>query len=165
MRKITLVFIFGLLLLFEFGFLNINKRFKKYKKISESLLIICLLILVVLRYQKLDRHTLKTLPSILKNNQIYKLYKTIDDLFSRFQLSDSVTPSIKSNRKLSQAMKKMVAAQQKWICGYCGQVLKASFEVDHVIPLFKGGTNQRNNLLAVCRNCHGEKTLFERLNA
>ena len=37
-------------------------------------------------------------------------------------------------------------------------------EVDHKIPLYKGGNNQINNLEALCRNCHGMKTLVDRIN-
>jgi len=30
--------------------------------------------------------------------------------------------------------------------------------------LFKGGSNEINNLIALCRNCHGKKTLLENNN-
>ena len=31
-------------------------------------------------------------------------------------------------------------------------------EVDHIIPLSEGGTNDRDNLQALCRDCHQVKT-------
>lgn len=31
-------------------------------------------------------------------------------------------------------------------------------EVDHVVPLFKGGTNDESNLQPLCRPCHVDKT-------
>lgn len=31
-------------------------------------------------------------------------------------------------------------------------------EVDHIIPLSKGGTNDRDNLQALCKECHEAKT-------
>lgn len=74
--------------------------------------------------------------------------------------------SYNSNKKrnVSESKKKYVAANQSWKCGDCKQTLDATYEVDHIIPLYKGGTNETNNLMAMCRNCHGNKTLKDRLN-
>jgi cytochrome c553 len=62
-------------------------------------------------------------------------------------------------------MKKKVAADQKWACGHCHQTLDESYEVDHKLALFQGGTNELENLIALCRNCHGKKTMQERLKS
>jgi 5-methylcytosine-specific restriction endonuclease McrA len=40
----------------------------------------------------------------------------------------------------------------------CQERLLANYEVDHMIPLWVGGSNRPHNLQALCRNCHGEKT-------
>jgi len=66
-------------------------------------------------------------------------------------------------RQVSQLQKKKKAADQKWLCGHCKDILDASYEVDHIIPLYKGGSNDELNLIALCRNCHGKKTVAERL--
>jgi 5-methylcytosine-specific restriction endonuclease McrA len=62
-------------------------------------------------------------------------------------------------------MKKQVAAKQGWSCGHCKSILDASYEVDHILALYKGGSNEESNLVALCRNCHGKKTVNERLNS
>ena len=64
-------------------------------------------------------------------------------------------------RNVSSLTKKMVASNQKWKCGTCRQTLDFTYEIDHHIPLFKGGSNDVSNLIALCRNCHGKKTLLE----
>lgn len=69
----------------------------------------------------------------------------------------------KELRNVTGLMKKKVAANQKWQCGHCKSILDASYEVDHILALFKGGTNDESNLIALCRNCHGNKTVNERL--
>jgi hypothetical protein len=68
-----------------------------------------------------------------------------------------------TKRSVSETKKKFVAAQQGWKCGACKQQLPAWFEVDHKIRLDNGGSNHVDNLVALCRDCHGKKTAFENL--
>jgi hypothetical protein len=68
-----------------------------------------------------------------------------------------------TKRSVSETKKKFVAAQQGWKCGHCGKQLPAWFEVDHKIRLEYGGSNHIDNLVALCRDCHGEKTAMENL--
>jgi 5-methylcytosine-specific restriction endonuclease McrA len=46
-----------------------------------------------------------------------------------------------------------------WKCGHCNQQLDHTFEVDHILDLQYGGSNNVDNLVALCRNCHGKKTM------
>jgi hypothetical protein len=68
-----------------------------------------------------------------------------------------------TKRSVSETKKKYVAAQQNWKCGHCKNQLNAWFEVDHVIRLDNGGTNEVDNLVALCRDCHGKKTAMENM--
>ena len=68
-----------------------------------------------------------------------------------------------TKRSVSETKKKYVAAQQGWKCGNCGRQLPAWFEVDHKVRLEYGGSNHIDNLVALCRDCHGEKTAMENL--
>ena len=68
----------------------------------------------------------------------------------------------KVRRNVNESKKKYVAFGQRWICQKCNQILDAAYEIDHIIPLYKGGNNDVTNLEALCRNCHGKKTLKER---
>lgn len=68
-----------------------------------------------------------------------------------------------TKRSVSETKKKYVAAQQGWKCGKCSKQLPAWFEVDHKIRLEHGGSNHIDNLVALCRDCHGEKTAMENL--
>lgn len=61
-------------------------------------------------------------------------------------------------------MKKQVASNQQWSCGHCNNMLDASYEIDHITPLYKNGTNDISNLMALCRNCHGKKTINDKIN-
>ena len=68
-----------------------------------------------------------------------------------------------TKRCVSETKKKFVASQQSWNCGHCQKQLPAWFEVDHKIRLEHGGSNHVDNLVALCRDCHGRKTAMENL--
>ena len=68
-----------------------------------------------------------------------------------------------TKRCVSETKKKFVASQQSWKCGHCQKQLPAWFEVDHKIRLEHGGSNHVDNLVALCRDCHGRKTSMENL--
>jgi len=72
-------------------------------------------------------------------------------------------PGKATKRSVSETKKKFVASQQNWKCKECKEQLNAWFEVDHVIRLEYGGSNGIENLVALCRECHGRKTAMENM--
>ena len=68
-----------------------------------------------------------------------------------------------SKRCVSETKKKYVASKQGWKCNSCGEQLSHTFQVDHKIDLQFGGTNNVENLAALCNNCHAEKTAANNL--
>ena len=68
-----------------------------------------------------------------------------------------------TKRYVSETKKKFVAARQNWKCEDCKNQLSAWFEVDHTVRLEYGGSNHIDNLVALCRECHGKKTTIENL--
>jgi hypothetical protein len=68
-----------------------------------------------------------------------------------------------TKRSVSETKKKYVAANQNWKCGSCQEQLDHTFEIDHKLRLEYGGGNDVNNLIALCRNCHGRKTASENM--
>ena len=69
----------------------------------------------------------------------------------------------KHKRNVSESKKKFIASNQKWKCSHCQNLLDNTYEVDHIVALYKGGSNELNNLEALCRNCHGKKTFMEKM--
>lgn len=48
---------------------------------------------------------------------------------------------------------------QKWRCAACkADVKKVGYHLDHIFPLAKGGTNERNNLQILCPACNLSKS-------
>jgi 5-methylcytosine-specific restriction endonuclease McrA len=66
-------------------------------------------------------------------------------------------------RAVSETKKKYVASMQDWKCGQCIKQLTHTFEIDHKIRLEHGGGNDVTNLVALCRECHGQKTAMENM--
>jgi hypothetical protein len=64
-------------------------------------------------------------------------------------------------RTLSEAHKKIVAANNGWKCNACGCVLPPSFQIDHVVPLWQGGADTIENSQSLCGTCHANKTQRE----
>jgi 5-methylcytosine-specific restriction endonuclease McrA len=68
-----------------------------------------------------------------------------------------------TKRSVSETKKKYVASNQDWKCGHCQAQLNHTFEIDHRVRLEYGGDNEVTNLIALCRNCHGQKTASENM--
>ena len=74
-----------------------------------------------------------------------------------FELIDENNLTIKQMRKrLTEAAKKQIYIRDKFECQYCGS--KENLEIDHIIPLSKGGTNEDDNLITCCHNCNKLKS-------
>jgi len=53
-----------------------------------------------------------------------------------------------------------VMARDRYQCQACGEV-GTNHEVDHVVPLEQGGSNELGNLMLLCVACHAAKTARE----
>jgi len=121
-----------------------------------------------LKYLPIDQNTTDIINPILdltKNNY----FRSNNNLATHN--SDQNTPIVgtytnpiqRVKRSVSNARKKFVAARQKWKCNDCKQLLEAWFDVDHVLSLERGGNNEVDNLVALCKGCHGRKTTIDNL--
>jgi len=123
-------------------------------------------------------------PFLLKNNKAVELCKDFlpDSISRRIDIINATkaavaipSPQIQQQpvyqpntptsklRKVSDQLKKIVASQQRWNCKKCKNILDATYEVDHIIALEDGGSNHIQNLQALCRNCHGKKTMEDNI--
>jgi len=68
----------------------------------------------------------------------------------------------KTRRRLTDAEKKKVAAEQKWVCAECACALDETYEVDHIEQHAIRANNTRANLQALCPRCHRSKTVQDR---
>jgi len=83
--------------------------------------------------------------------------------FSNYNEKQNIFGKNATKRSVSETKKKYIAANQNWTCGHCESQLDHTFEIDHKIRLEHGGGNDVQNLIALCRNCHGKKTASENM--
>lgn len=188
MNKILIIVGILILIILEFNIFNLKNILEKLKKYFR-LIFFFLLILVVLKYNK-TKDTILPFKDIIKNNKQYKFlsYLTskvnkIISLFTNIKFPDNafkdssmnytqknnepnfktIEKKIPHRRNLSESKKKIVASNQHWRCLSCQNLLDATYEIDHIVPLFKNGSNDIENLQALCRNCHGKKTILDKI--
>ncbi|MFH2043350.1 MAG: HNH endonuclease signature motif containing protein [Acidobacteriota bacterium] len=58
-------------------------------------------------------------------------------------------------RKISKELRVQVLVRDKYRCKMCGRSKdEVSLHVDHIIPVAKGGTDEIDNLAALCSDCN-----------
>jgi 5-methylcytosine-specific restriction endonuclease McrA len=61
--------------------------------------------------------------------------------------------------QFTKAQRERIWEKQGKKCSCCGVKLSVgSFEIDHIVPLSRQGSNDESNLQALCRKCHQTKT-------
>jgi len=75
-------------------------------------------------------------------------------------------PDRRKRGRAGQRDRAQVLAEEP-LCRPCLEVglTSPSEEVDHVVPLFEGGSDDRSNKQGICRPCHKKKTAAESLRA
>jgi 5-methylcytosine-specific restriction endonuclease McrA len=128
-----------------------------------------------IKYLPVDRHTSSFISPILdftsKQNIAQEQGQQGGSMFPILPMGQEQQSQTKilssgktgTKRSVSETKKKFVASSQNWKCGDCGIKLPAWFEVDHRVRLEYGGSNHIDNLVALCRDCHGKKTAMENL--
>lgn len=158
---------------------NIFKRINDYKKYYKIALIVAFALgtlKISSNSPNMSYQNMKSLHDFIQGMPIDRNSKELfTPLFTRDFQSDMInSPSQSverihnsgkksSKRSVSETKKKYVASLQNWKCAHCQAQLTAWFEVDHVQRLEYGGSNNVDNLEALCRECHGKKTSMENM--
>lgn len=65
-----------------------------------------------------------------------------------------------SREQIPYDMRRKIFEETGPICPHCGEPLefRGNFTIEHVIPLHKGGTNDPENLIGLCKSCNKAKS-------
>ncbi len=146
-------------------FIGVNKIYKTLKKIPHIMMIVSGLLAFFgigiynpFQSQKIDFGDSLTDQKDFKEKD-FSINKIKNIIFEPNE--DSITK--KQKRKVTDSTKKLVASNQQWRCAICHCILDETYEVDHIIPLYKNGSNEIDNLMALDPICHRKKTNADRL--
>jgi 5-methylcytosine-specific restriction endonuclease McrA len=64
-------------------------------------------------------------------------------------------------KHIKKDVRQQVVFKQGNLCGECKLALTPYFQIDHVIGLQFGGTDDESNLMALCCECHAKKSEAE----
>ena len=64
-------------------------------------------------------------------------------------------------KKIGKGIRLQIAENQHNMCGECETILSPYFQLDHVVGLQFGGTDEESNLMALCYECHVRKSICE----
>jgi 5-methylcytosine-specific restriction enzyme A len=68
-----------------------------------------------------------------------------------------------SKRKGRSKRRMRILSRDSFLCNHCSQPFpESNLEVDHIIPLVQGGSDDDCNLQTLCKPCHLKKTVAER---
>ena len=121
-------------------------------------LVIATMCVVIILACLISRYDARAALKVLQHGQ--HLFEP--EIQARVPQSDEVTTRTTRCRPyISPLVKKRVAANQKWRCASCKRLLDETYELDHLEPLFEGGSNDETNLQALCKRCHAMKSSLE----
>lgn len=95
-------------------------------------------------------------------NEIIDVLKSIDSskvIDGRRFYSGEVWKSIErvERAKVSEELRQEKFERDGYTCVNCGSTEKESLEIDHIMPISKGGKTEPSNLQTLCRNCNIRK--------
>ena len=102
---------------------------------------------ITFQYGKLSKLSKPHIPVIKMLDKYGISYELIDE--------DNLTKR-QVRQRLTTKAKEQIYIRDKFECQYCGS--KEELEVDHIIPISKGGTNENDNLITACHRCNTSKS-------
>lgn len=103
-----------------------------------------------------------TINSHSTKNNFYNSNDPLDDL-SEAELKEMARLGLqaKERQKMTTNLKKFILERDDYTCQVCGASLHNDFnlklEVDHIVPVSKGGKTDPSNLQTLCRKCNRSK--------
>lgn len=89
---------------------------------------------------------------------IEKRFRALEEIEFSCTLNDF---NAKNQRRLmTKALRKQIAERDKYTCQVCGKKMEdgVGLQIDHIVPVSKGGKSVPSNLQTLCSVCNGRKS-------
>jgi len=83
-----------------------------------------------------------------------------DELRADFELyNQDLLEGVAPSQHISLTKRECVAIRDAFICQYCGKEIQdeSDYEMDHIVPIIRGGKDNYSNLVASCHDCNQKK--------
>lgn len=90
-----------------------------------------------------------------------RVHLAIIDLLKKYNLLDFVKIGNETplNGSIKKYKKDSIHKRDGFSCLYCGNIFERdNLDVDHIIPLSNGGSNEKENLTSSCKQCNIKKS-------
>ena len=125
-----------------------------------------------IKFKKDDKDIILVIDPNIEHNMTYKDVRQLcnnekiefrNQSFSQFtkELSKRFFNSKQQRHQPTKEERQQLLDKADGCCELCKKVIKKAFDIDHIIPLAEGGTNDQENLQVLCKPCHFEKTQTE----
>ena len=128
---------------------------------------------VYLHRQSLHKHSQMCTFTPLKSNVKHILHNETDqtEVIQKLQEKNKALQQentqlkrqLKGIKRVTPSLRQMIANNQERKCGQCSNDLQTYFQVDHIIGKQFGGDNSLENLMALCGECHNQKSALENI--
>ncbi len=99
------------------------------------------------------------LNTYLESININKKINTLKEEIKYYYYSNCNYNSSKKRIPISNELKHEIWRRDKFTCQYCGKdINQVVLEIDHILPVSKGGTNAKSNLQTLCVKCNRKKS-------
>ena len=95
----------------------------------------------------------------------FRNMKTIEYRYSALSIIDFACSLSKYNEKnqrkrMTKALREEIAIRDDYTCQICGKYMPdgVGLQIDHIIPIVKGGKSIPSNLQVLCSKCNGKKS-------
>ena len=166
-KMILFLVILGGLVWINYRFKNVITRGYNFLSQFPKLILAAIgIMIVVAPFLLKDNSVVNTFKDFLPDSMSKQIdvingLKNMETIPVTVSTKKKFTGTTRDRRKVPEQLKKKVASDQGWRCKHCGNVLDSKYEVDHILALEDDGDNKIDNLQALCRNCHGKKTLSD----
>jgi len=106
------------------------------------------------------RHQTKSPKFIIAAIRSLDNHRIPDDIRSPFELyNEELLRGIAPSEHVSPTKRECVIIRDDFLCQYCGKEITNAddYEMDHIIPITRGGKENYLNLVTACRSCNQKK--------
>jgi HNH endonuclease len=116
----------------------------------------CLYLLLILAVLALVITILPSSPSPLLTGLVAVLLIVATFVFLHYFWKRSEPTFVRDKRYIPDDVRQVVLERDHWRCSKCGS--ENFLEIDHIIPISRGGSSRLQNLQVLCRDCNRAKS-------